>query len=57
MKVYFDNGKAVGMVKKRDCKICRFSSNEIWKNIGFLFQLPPSVLLVRCCGRRKRHKL
>ena len=36
MRVDEDNGKAPGMVNGRYQKVWRFSSNEFWKNIGYL---------------------
>ena len=35
-KVDEDNGEALGKGNVRYQKVCRFSSNEFWRNIGFL---------------------
>ena len=35
-----DNGKASGKINLRYRKVCRFSSNEFWKNIGCLVSAP-----------------
>ena len=36
MRVDKDNGRYLGMVKGMINKFWKFSSNEFWKNIGFL---------------------
>ena len=35
-----ENGKVVGMLKGKDRKVWRFSSNGFWKNIGRLVLYP-----------------
>ena len=39
-KVDEDNGKAFGKGNIRYRKVCRFSSNAFWKNIGCLVSAP-----------------
>ena len=39
-KVDEDNGKSLGKGNVRYRKICRFSRNEFWKNIGCLISAP-----------------
>ena len=44
MNVDCDNGKAVGIVNGRDCKLQRFSINEFWKDLGCLVSGPTSSI-------------
>ena len=40
MRVDEDNRRAVEMAKARDQKVCQFSRNKFWKNIGCIISYP-----------------
>ena len=56
MKVNEDNGKSMGILHGWFCKVWRFSSNKLGKNIGCLVSDLNFGLGFIGCGRRKSHK-